>query len=95
MYLKVEEYIERGALLDEINRNPAEPHNERCAQILEAILEAPTIEVEQVKHGFWVSISNDDKWGACSNCAHAVDMSQSRFKFAYCPHCGSKMDEKK
>lgn len=39
------EYIERNALLQEIHRNPAEAHGERCAQILEAILNASNADV--------------------------------------------------
>lgn len=39
------EYIERGALLKDIYNNPAEAHNERCAQLLEAILYAPAADV--------------------------------------------------
>lgn len=42
------EYIEREALLEEINRNRAEAHNERCAQLLEAILNAPAADVAEV-----------------------------------------------
>ena len=39
------EYIDRDKLLKTINENIAEAHNERCAQILEAILNAPTADV--------------------------------------------------
>ena len=46
--LKIFEYIERNDLLAKINENPAEGNGERCAQILEAILEAPTADVEPV-----------------------------------------------
>lgn len=42
------EYIDRGALLRDIHRNPAEDNGERCAQILEAILNAPTADVVEV-----------------------------------------------
>ena len=38
-------YIDADALLKNINTNPAEALNERCAQILEAILYAPTADV--------------------------------------------------
>lgn len=43
--MEAHEYIERNALLKEIHRAPAEAHNERCAQLLEAILYAPTADV--------------------------------------------------
>jgi hypothetical protein len=39
------EYISRNELLRVINSNVAEAHNERCAQLLEAILNAPTTDV--------------------------------------------------
>ena len=39
------EYIDRDRLLKTINENVAESGNERCAQILEAILNAPTVDV--------------------------------------------------
>lgn len=39
------EYIDKNELLATINRNRAEAHNERCAQLLEAILQAPTEDV--------------------------------------------------
>lgn len=42
------EYINRNELLKAINANVAEAHNERCAQILEAILNAPTADVVEV-----------------------------------------------
>lgn len=39
------EYISRNELLRVINSNVAEAHNERCTQLLEAILNAPTADV--------------------------------------------------
>ena len=47
------EYIDRNELLKNIHKNPAEPHNERCSQLLEAILNAPTADVVEVRHGAW------------------------------------------
>ena len=49
------EYISRNELLKAVQSNVAEAHNERCAQLLEAILNAPSAdvvpksEVEQLK----------------------------------------------
>lgn len=42
------EYIDKIELLKTINENPAEAHNERCAQLLDAILQAPTADVVEV-----------------------------------------------
>jgi tRNA G26 N,N-dimethylase Trm1 len=41
----MDEYISRNELLKDVNSNVAEADNERCAQILEAILNAPTADV--------------------------------------------------
>lgn len=41
-------YIDADALLKAINQNTSEAHNERCAQILEAILYTPTADVVEV-----------------------------------------------
>ena len=48
------EYISRDDLLNVINANVAEAHNERCSQLLEAILNAPTADVVECKHGEWI-----------------------------------------
>ena len=45
------EYIDRIKLLEIINENVAEAHNERCAQILEAILYAPVANVIEIPNG--------------------------------------------
>lgn len=42
------EYINRDDLLNAINTNVAEAHNERCSQLLEAILNAPIADVVEV-----------------------------------------------
>ena len=41
----MDEYISRNELLKDVNSNVAEADNERCAQILESILNAPTADV--------------------------------------------------
>ena len=96
-----EKWIEVQSLVKNVNEHNAKFASENAsdtenllASLILCIQNAPVVEVAKVKHGFWINISNDDKWGACSNCARAVDMRQSRLKFNYCPHCGAKMDEK-
>jgi hypothetical protein len=54
------EYISRDDLLNVINTNVAEAHNERCCQLLEAILNAPTADVVGVVR--------------CKDCAHYIEM---------------------
>ena len=44
------EYISRNDLLTVINADVAEAHNERCAQLLDAILNAPIAEVVPKTH---------------------------------------------
>ena len=50
----MDEYISRNELLKAVQSNVAEAHNERCGQLLEAILNAPTADV--------VPKSEVDKW---------------------------------
>lgn len=91
------EYIDRNELLKTINENVAEAHNERCAQILEGILNAPTADVVEVRHGEW--IEKDDGWDGvlytCSVC-HCdwitIDGTPFENNMRYCPECGAKMD---
>ena len=47
-------YIDADALLRDIYRNPEGDSGERCAQILEAILSAPTADVEP--RAEWISV---------------------------------------
>lgn len=62
---------------------------------------APTIEAEPVRHGHWVLIEHE--FFTCSECGNAYftgadSTSEAMHKlktgdyFAYCPHCGAKMD---
>ena len=65
-----------------------------CEDVFLAIDEAPTIEAESVRHGYWIkkfveSIewNFDEIFYECSECA-LLSKSVSEF----CPHCGAKMD---
>lgn len=98
-------YIDADALLKTINKNPAEAHNERCAQILEAILYAPTADAVEVRHGEWEDRYKNkyaNHYYECSVCGKpALDrtvnngLENSRQEQAlspFCPNCGTKMD---
>jgi hypothetical protein len=80
------EYISKNDLLNTINTNISEAHNERCSQLLETILNAPSADVVEVKHGEW-------KWDkrfanyTCSLCNN-WDLTTPN----YCSDCGAKMD---
>ena len=56
----------------------------------------PTADVVEVRHGRWETVigtRNSPKWGnnrvACSECRRS-----GYTRYAYCPHCGAKMDGK-
>ena len=56
-------YIDADALLKNINENVAKAHNERCAQLVEAIVYAPTadvVEVVRCKDCRWCEVTNWD-----------------------------------
>ena len=72
------EYIDRGELLNIINKNVAEAHNERCAQLLEAILSAPTADVVEVVR--------------CKDCKFATEYCHGDFD-CQCPHTPWASDE--
>lgn len=60
-----------------------------CADVKDAVMKAPTIEAEPVKHGRW----KDD--GCCSVCDEEAVYFWERSEHCYttrCPHCGAKMD---
>lgn len=62
-----------------------------------AIENAPTIEAETVRHGYWIMLhkthnvdeDNDYDW-RCSECNH-VDCHNINVEVPYCWNCGSKM----
>ena len=58
------EYINRNDLLRVINTNIAEAHKERCAQLLEAILNAPSVDVVEVVRCKDCDVTYN-KWTGC------------------------------
>ena len=71
-------------------------YNHGVGDSIAVIKNAPTIEVEPVKHGRWKPF--DLTWGrsvyACTSCGEAFEVPTEMGKpiFIYCPHCGAKMD---
>lgn len=57
----------------------------RLEDVQEWLNEQPTADVEEVKHGKWITFSLRDP--QCSLC-HSYNFEQSN----YCPNCGAKMD---
>ena len=94
--MAVKEYIERETYYQQINDLSKGKHGDYCAAIqdcMTALDEQPAADVREVKHGFWISICTDDKWGLCSNCGLVVHMA-GKYKFEGCPHCFAVMDLK-
>lgn len=57
-----------------------------------AIEDAPTADVEEVRHGEWVVCGTFDYFLKCSLCeSEKYPMSQV-CNHKYCPNCGAKMD---
>lgn len=62
---------------------------------IDVLRNAPTADVEQVKHAYWIETPYDfsQSWLAfarCSNCHSPTPV----VKYKYCPCCGAKMDGK-
>ena len=58
--------------------------------VLMKLDDAPTADVEPVKHGHWVKSNSDYEW-ECSFCGYGY----TDYKITYCYDCGAKMDEVK
>ena len=82
-------YIDAEALL---NKLPDDlPYK---GSVKRVIMQAPTADVAEVKHGGWVYDEESAKWGfpfvcTAKGCGKAHD-----HKEKYCPNCGAKMDGK-
>lgn len=60
-----------------------------CAYTL-LVKSAPTVDVQEVKHGHWIEINSDMGIYRCSQCRETVGGQTGR---RFCPNCGAKMDE--
>lgn len=93
------EYIEREALLEEIEdmisntafsypyQNEINIMVDGMERARDCVENAPAADVVDVKHAHWVGVH--DGWGCCSNC-HRMDGID---KLAtHCRFCGAKMD---
>ena len=60
-------------------------------EVVEDVIEnAPTADVEEVRHGQWESFEIPHMM-RCSECG-VSDLDIHRTKFAFCPYCGAIMD---
>lgn len=56
----------------------------------QALEEAPTVDAEPVRHGYWKPVLI---CAICSNCGNGISDTYYADEFKYCPYCGRKMDE--
>lgn len=82
------EYIEKEALIKEMQTS----HKPTFA----VIAEAPTADVAEVKHGYWIYHLDDlfpaESTQECSICHEEEDITLCNDNF--CPNCGARMDGK-
>lgn len=66
-----------------------------------AIDDAPTIEAEPVRHGYWIEMERGHYF-KCSNCRNPIPYKfgwklcngiTNKRNYNFCPNCGAKMDE--
>lgn len=82
-----------------IHCNPTKVKNSACeiAECLRRINDAPTADVQEVKHGRWIL----DKEGTelvCSVCGGFAPLNYFKYhrvRSEYCPNCGARIDCKK
>ena len=97
----MEKYINAGKLKDAIRfemMNLTKAQQKGCCYALQAVDDAPTADVQEVKHAHWGSCGYGTEFGGdatpkyyiCSNC-HLINNLYTR----YCPWCGAKMDGEK
>lgn len=73
-------------------------HEAKIEFAIDEILDAPTIKIEPVRHGYWI---DKGTYELCSACQQALRKEiEAYYKNAiprhmnYCPFCGAKMKEK-
>ncbi len=96
------EYIEREALIENLNRFAPEHYS---ALINMLITKQPTADVAEVKHGEWVRCDGKSNLWYCSECGDKILYNPTRRTYnirkrpvnevnKYCRCCGAKMDKK-
>jgi len=60
--------------------------------VLKTVMEAPTVDAEPVRHGWWIDSAPINIWRCyeCSECKYEVSGGAPSF----CPNCGAKMNYK-
>lgn len=60
--------------------------------LIAAIEDAPTEDVERVRHGAWVTIGKSKSGSPIRMCSYCNTWRKGISKSAYCRDCGAKMD---
>ena len=106
-------YIETEAFEKDVRKRYCKPckqdgrdhHGIRCRacdvdDMLVEVSYAPTADVQEVKHGRWSCVSEDECNYMCDGdegCGRVLSLvlgSPEDYDIGYCPFCGAKMDEK-
>lgn len=94
-------YINRDALIKKLfplDCVDKASYSINARSVYEAIKNAPTADVAEVRHGSWVLERTPDGKPYCFHCSICdqdfshVDI---RTAYAYCPNCGAKMNAEK
>lgn len=87
-------YVDVDKLIEEYDR----VHIGAPGGARKLMVDAPTADVQEVKHGEWLLLDECANEGVyCSLCHKKVykkDYANQKIKSKYCPNCGAKMDER-
>ena len=88
------EYIDREAILSEIERREALMVGDKRISVdamKHFIKNRPAADVAPVRHGRWIAIKVPNEWdkGQCSECRSIFN--SSVWGTNYCPNCGADM----
>lgn len=89
------EYIEREALLKNKRYISLDRYEIECVVDIDKILEAPTADVAEVRHGKWIGKYNTIQYNdwICSCCGKYETETRNKDRLGnYCRWCGAKMD---
>ena len=83
------EYIEREALIAEYDR----VHKGPAGGARKLMVDAPAVDVVEVKHGEWIK-PYINKYGHPCHCCSLCGFKASQQDKNFCPNCGAKMEYK-
>ena len=90
-------YIDADKLIENLKKQYGEDLGWQCtvnmSDIGMMIEDTPTADVQEVRHGIWVTVDDgvaigDGTHMECSECG---TWKQDRYKSSFCPHCGADM----